>query len=251
MASRQKVFGIGFQKTATSSLAAALYILGYNVTGFFGTHDADIGEKVYDMAYDLADRFDAAQDTPWPVLYRELDQKYPDSKFVLTVRPTDRWIKSVVNHFKNHYIPAHEWIYGVRTARGNEDVYIQRYEDHNREVLAYFEGRPDDLLVMDITKGDGWEKLCPFVGQEIPPLEFPSQNGAADRSNQPMKRGINYLKGKLSLNNDPESVHDQLLAQIQRNLKDFGVPVEEITFIDFFRKNTADSVSLPGANGQK
>jgi hypothetical protein len=201
MDARAKVFGIGFQKTATSSLAAALYILGYNVTGFFGAHDPDIGEKVYDMAYDLADRFDAAQDTPWPVLYRELDQKYPGSKFILTVRPVDRWINSVVKHFKNQYIPAHEWIYGVRTARGNEDAYIHRYEEHNREVQVYFADRPGDLLVMDITQGDGWEKLCPFVGQEIPLLDFPAQNGAAERSNQLMKRGINYLKRRLSLNN--------------------------------------------------
>ena len=64
MNARAEVFGIGFQKTATSFLAAALYMLGYNVTGFFGAHDPDIGEMVYDMAYDLADRFDAAQDTP-------------------------------------------------------------------------------------------------------------------------------------------------------------------------------------------
>lgn len=196
---RAKVFGIGFQKTATSSLAAALYILGYNVTGFFGAHDPDIAEKVYDMAYDLADRFDAAQDTPWPVLYKELDQRYPGSKFILTVRPVDKWINSVVKHFKNQYVPAHEWIYGVRTARGNEDVYIRRYEEHNREVIDYFVDRPGDLLIMDITQGDGWEKLCPFLGQEIPPLDFPAQNQAAERSNQMMRRGINYLKRRLSL----------------------------------------------------
>jgi uncharacterized damage-inducible protein DinB len=203
MKPKPKVFGIGFHKTATTSLAAAFYILGYNVTGYFGTYYPDIGDHVYDLAFDLADRFDAAQDTPWPVLYKELDERYPGSKFVLTIRPTDKWIDSVLEHFKNQHIPIHEWIYGVRTAEGNEDVYIRRYEDHNREVQEYFKDRPDDLLVMDITHGDGWEKLCPFLGQPIPPFDFPAQNAADARSNHYLKRGINYLKRKLTVKIDP------------------------------------------------
>lgn len=200
---KRKVFGIGFHKTATSSLAAAFYILGYNVTGFFGAYDPDIGEHVYDLAYDLADRFDAAQDTPWPVLYKELDERFPGSKFILTVRPADKWINSVVKHFKNQHIPIHEWIYGVRTARGNEDLYLRRFQDHNREVQEYFKDRPDDLLVMDITRGDGWERLCPFLGQETPPFDFPSRNIARVRANQFLSRGLRYLKRKLAVNNDP------------------------------------------------
>src|SRR5262245_223522 len=110
---KTKVFGIGFQKTGTTSLAVGLYTLGYNVTGYFGAHDPHIATKVYDYAYDLADRFDGAQDTPWPIIYKELDQRYPSSKFVLTLRQSDKWVKSVVKHFKSQYIPAHEWIYGV------------------------------------------------------------------------------------------------------------------------------------------
>ena len=126
-----KVFGIGFHKTGTSSLAAALYILGYNVTGFYGAHDPDIDERALDIAYDLADRFDAAQDTPWFLFFRELDVKYPGSKFILTIRPPQPWISSVVKHFKAHRIPAHQWIYGVECARGHEQAYLNRYAKHN------------------------------------------------------------------------------------------------------------------------
>ncbi|HEX8335676.1 MAG TPA: sulfotransferase [Pyrinomonadaceae bacterium] len=32
------------------------------------------------------------------------------------------------------------------------------------------------LLVMDITAGDGWEVLCPFLGVEIPDRPFPHEN---------------------------------------------------------------------------
>jgi hypothetical protein len=197
MDARRKVFGIGFHKTATTSLANALYVLGYNVTGYFGTHDPDISKHVYEQAYSLADRFDAAQDIPWPILYKELDQRYPGSKFILTIRPDEKWIASVVKHFKDKYIPAHEWIYGVRIARGNEDVYLQRYREHNREVREYFKDRPNDLLVMDITAGDRWNKLCPFLGLEIPPVEFPLQNTAMEKSHQIPLRAMRYLKRNL------------------------------------------------------
>lgn len=193
-----KVFGIGFQKTATSSLAAALYMLGYNVTGYFGIHDPDISETVYDQAFDLADRYDAAQDTPWPVLYKELDEKYPGSKFILTVRPTEKWIKSVVKHFKHYRIPAHEWIYGVPRAWGHEDVYMRRYEEHNRDVIEYFQDRPNDLLVIDITAGDGWEKICPFLGVEVPPVKFPVQNTAKEKKNQIIQRSVRFLKNRIA-----------------------------------------------------
>jgi len=194
----RKVFGIGFHKTATTSVAAALYILGFNVTGYFGVHDPNIRKTVYDIAYDLASRFDAAQDMPWAVIYKELDKKFPGSKFILTVRPSDEWIKSIVNHFKDYYIPGHEWIYGVRSAKGNEEIYIRRYEAHNCEVLEYFKGRPNDLLVMDITKGDGWEKLCPFLNKEIPPIAFPIQNTAKEKTSQIIHRSIRFMKRKLS-----------------------------------------------------
>ncbi len=114
MVAKSKVFGIGFHKTGTSSLANALYVLGYNVTGYFGVHNRDIKDTVFDEAHVLAYRYDAAQDTPWPVLYKELDQWFPGSKFILTVRESDPWVRSVRKHFKKHRIQAHEWIYGVK-----------------------------------------------------------------------------------------------------------------------------------------
>jgi hypothetical protein len=203
MGTKTKVFGIGFHKTGTTSLARALYILGYNVTGYFGVHDPAIGKKVYDQAYRLAQRYDAVQDTPWPVLYRELDGWFPGSKFILTVRAPDLWMRSVKKHFKRHRIAAHEWIYGVATAAGNESTYLQRFQQHNRKVVEYFQNRPDDLLVMDITKGDGWETLCPFLGRDRPSFEFPTANAAAERSENWVKRGRRFISRRINPDQDP------------------------------------------------
>jgi hypothetical protein len=83
---QSKVFGIGFHKTGTTSLARALTYLGYRFTGPNGLAKPNIAKDVYQMAYSLATEFDPFQDNPWPLLYRELDERFPCSKFVLTIR---------------------------------------------------------------------------------------------------------------------------------------------------------------------
>jgi Sulfotransferase domain len=178
---KTKVFGIGFHKTGTTSLAKALTILGYRVTGPNGVDDPEIAQNVYAMAFGLAEKFDAFQDNPWPILYRELDKEFPNSKFVLTIRPTTAWIKSIENHFAEEDTPMRKWIYGVGHPRGNETIYIDRYERHNREVVGYFAGRDKDLLIMDVTRGEGWEKLCQFLREPIPSVSFPCANTASIR----------------------------------------------------------------------
>jgi hypothetical protein len=47
------------------------------------------------------------------------------------------------------------------------------YDTHRANVISYFKDRPGDLLVMDVCGGEGWEKLCPFLGLAIPNVPFP------------------------------------------------------------------------------
>ncbi len=178
---KAKVFCIGFHKTGTTTLEVALKKLGYRVTGSFGTKDPDIAAKVHEMAYAKAEEFDAFEDNPWPILYRELDERFPGSKFILTRRPAEAWIRSQVKDFASTETPMRRWIYGEDAGcpEGNEDVYLERYERHNREVLEYFRNRPEDLLVFDLPTDAGWEKLCPFLGREIPDQPFPHANKAS------------------------------------------------------------------------
>lgn len=179
-----KVFGIGFHKTGTKSLGAALDMLGYRVTGPFGVRNPDIRREVHEQALRLAQRFDAFQDNPWPLLYRELDQGFPGSRFILTLRPTASWIASVTRHFGTRSTPMREWIYGVGFPEGNEAVYIARYERHNDAVREYFRDRPGDLLTLQITEGEGWEKLCPFLGKPVPAAPFPQANAGRQMPEQ-------------------------------------------------------------------
>ena len=171
-----KVFGIGFQKTGTSSLRRALKMLGYRVAGPNWINDPDIQETVYEKAFGIIDRFDAFQDNPWPILYKELAERYPTSKFILTIRPVDEWILSAVKHFGSNVTPMRTWIYGIGNPVGNEERYQDRYTRHNNEVMAYFRDQPERLLIMNITEGDGWDLLCPFLDMEIPETAFPHAN---------------------------------------------------------------------------
>lgn len=176
-----KVFGVGFQKTGTTSLGRALEILGYRVCDVRGAYDPNIADKALDIALSELPHFDAFEDNPWPLLYEEMDQRVDDAKFILTTRPVDEWIKSVTRFFDDQPIPIHDWIYGEPVPHGNEDLYVERYQAHNEEVLDYFEGR-DDFLVFRIAEGEGWEKLCPFLDEPRPRISFPHSNARGDSS---------------------------------------------------------------------
>ena len=168
---------MGFHKTGTKSLARALEILGYRVTGPDGARDPRIAERALPMALDIASRFDAFNDNPWPVLFREMDGAFSGSRFILTQRSADSWIASVVRYFGDERTPMREWIYGPGRGapRGNERAYLDRYRRHNADVIAYF-SRRECLLTMDITAGDGWESLCDFLELPVPGQPFPHVN---------------------------------------------------------------------------
>ena len=187
-----KVFGIGFHKTATTSLKLALEHLGYRVSGPDGVNDPDIATRVIDLVEQRAARFDAFQDNPWPIVYRHLDERFPGSRFILTIRPVEKWIASQLRHFGEAETPMRRWIYGdhAGSPAGNEAIYTARYNQHNAEVMAYFRDRPDDLLVMDVTAGDGWEKLCPFLGRPVPSIGFPHANKGSARDRMRRRRAF-------------------------------------------------------------
>jgi hypothetical protein len=147
-----------------------------------------IATEAFDIASRLVEQFDAFQDNPWPMLYLELDRRYPGSKFILTVRPSDEWIGSVVSHFGGSTTPMREWIYGAGDPRGHETLYVETCERHNAGVLRHFQNRPNDLLVLRITAGDGWGALCPFLGVEAPLTDFPhvnKRNASSPRAQSP------------------------------------------------------------------
>jgi hypothetical protein len=194
MINKPKVFCIGFHKTGTTSMEKALKQLGYRVTGGNWVKEEGIGDVVLERALALVPKFDAFQDNPWPILYKELDRAFPGSKFILTMRPPEKWFASMVKNFGTDRTPMREWIYGIGHPEGNEAIYIERYNRHNREVLEYFANRTQDFLLMDLAAGDGWEKLCPFLGVPVRGDPFPHANQAQSKT---LKRLWQGMKRKL------------------------------------------------------
>ena len=194
---KQKVFGVGFQKTGTSSLGKALQILGYKVHGGFRVNlpgkiqiDTPVTlEKLATVAMPIVPRFSAFEDNPWCLLYRELDHAYPGSKFILTTRDPASWIRSVVRHFGETTSPIMEIAYGTHLPpKGNEAEYIAAYQAHNRAVKDYFADRPDDLLVFDLETA-GWPKLCEFLDRREPRLRaYPVRNRAEQRERNAQRK---------------------------------------------------------------
>lgn len=180
-ATRPKIFGIGLSKTGTTSLAHALEILGYRTKDYPGLSRYRAGDlSSVDLA--VVEAYDALTDTPIPSFYRELDQRYPGAKFILTVRASEGWLKSCKKQFNEKLAAkqneAHNQLfldlYGCTAF--DEQRFRDGYDRFVRGVLDYFGDRPDDLLVIDVTAGEGWEKLCPFLGRTPPDLPFPKAN---------------------------------------------------------------------------
>jgi hypothetical protein len=169
-----KVFGIGLSKTGTLSLASALVILGYRTIH-------------YPMTMEQIDINDASMDVTVSCRFDELDSLYPGSKFIFTIREMSSWLKSCEDHFTRRIlldllsertraliVKARKGMYG--TEFFDRDVFKDVYVKHTKKVYDYFRDRPQDLLIMNICEGDGWSRLCPFLGHSIPDAPFPHRN---------------------------------------------------------------------------
>ena len=183
----QKVFGLGLSKTGTSSLTEALNLLG--VPSIHYPHDARTLQELRAGRYRLSilDEFQGATDIAVAPFYAQLDRAFPGSRFILTVREKEAWLRSCEVHwrllmqwwenfpdFKRFHEFASACAYGA--VEFSRERFSSVYDTHAAGVRAYFRERPGDLLVMDICAGDGWEKLCPFLGLDAPAAPFPHAN---------------------------------------------------------------------------
>ena len=192
-----KVFCIGFQKTGTSSLGAALRMLGYrvhkgfrfNLPGKVQISDPVTRGALVQAAMPMAEDYSAFEDNPWCLLYRELDAAYPGSKFILTRRSASAWAESLVRHFQGHDDPMFRFIYGCDDASAKpRSHFVQIYQRHNQSVLAHFRDRPGNLLVFDLESAS-WPELCGFLGRRQPMFRaFPHKNKAAVRERKAARK---------------------------------------------------------------
>ncbi len=203
-----RVLCIGFQKTGTTSISEALVRLGFTsrnihreVNAYLTDHpEADPQQVSEEIGIDTLKSVDVIEDSPTPFIFEALDRAYPGSKFILTTRETDKWIKSYTKFFPNENNPLRRWMYGVDQFSGHEERYRSIYERQNTAIRSYFADRPGDFLEMDLAKGVGWHDLVTFLGPDhLPP--FPHANvGTAKGVREPRSRrtGLRGLLRRLA-----------------------------------------------------
>jgi len=223
-----KVVGVGYGRTGTLSLSYALTELGYPTLHTYQlvadkfdildmwtdkvfrpaveAQELLMGEPDFDLI--TAHGFSATADLPTSLYYEEIQDKYPDCKFILTTRDNSEvWFRSwnimvtsvsrttshVFQHFFHHVekvamyfrwlsaivnndaemlaSPLHEPLPTQIKARA-----IASYEEHNRRVRQII--HPDRLLEYNVK--DGWAPLCEFleISNNCPQTPFPSTNTA-------------------------------------------------------------------------
>lgn len=173
----------------------ALARLGYRVADYFGNDMSfqDLRDNYVSYGLELAKDYDAVQDMPWPLMYRELDTAFPGSKFIFTARDPDAWYQSMVKHFGSKPSVVRQLTYGEDHPfpEGDEEHYKSVYIDFEKEVLEYFSGRPDDFLVMNLERGDGWAELGAFLRlKDIPQGPFEHSNPAEMRDTLRYRLGL-------------------------------------------------------------
>jgi hypothetical protein len=206
---RTKIFCIGRNKTGTTSLKKAFEDLGF-VLGNQRKAElltAQYWQKDFDSIVEYCKTAEVFQDFPfsYPETYKQLDKAYPGSKFILTVRDNSgQWYDSVTKFhaklFGNGEIPTVQqlqnatyvykgwmWenvskLYGVSSKENpyDKEKLIAQYEKHNKDVIEYFKGRDNDLLVINLSDPDAYSKFCEFIGVKSDKNNFPWENKTSE-----------------------------------------------------------------------
>ncbi|KAG2176032.1 hypothetical protein INT44_000511 [Umbelopsis vinacea] len=198
-----QIIGSGWGRTGTAAMREALITLGYDVHHMIvimtdPTADAEVfieASQGKDVDWNRAfGKFNAAVDWPSSTFYKQLMEVYPDAKVIHTTRDPEKWYSSVMNtimpatemmnkpgmpaHVVNGQRMAKEVIWdGEIKGEKDKDTMVRKFKEHDEEVRNYV---PADRLLWFETGVDGWDKLCAFLGKDVPSTPWPHVNKTED-----------------------------------------------------------------------
>lgn len=206
---KQKIFCIGQNKTGTTSLKKTFHDLGFIV----GDERKAAKLLPYYRNKDFAKIISYCktaqvfQDFPfsYPETYKYLDEAFPGSKFILSVRESPEvWYDSLIKFhskmFGNGKLPTKKDLQNATTVwKGwpwevsrlkydtpaddpfNKEILIKKYISYNQSVRDYFKNRKDDLIEIDIAEKENYDKLMKFLNIKSPFSNFPWENKTKER----------------------------------------------------------------------
>jgi glycosyltransferase involved in cell wall biosynthesis len=177
---RPRVFCIGLNKTGTSSFHAAMEMLGLTSLHWGGPDVRHTVERALAEGRPLLSGLDAAIDAFSDVEalsthFELLDEQYPGSRFVLTVRPVDEWVASRRRHVQRNLARRGAGDYDGTFLVVDEDVWRGQWHTHVDRARTYFRGR-SDFLEVDLETHKAWTPICHLLELPAPTGSFPWLN---------------------------------------------------------------------------
>ena len=200
-----KVFGAGFGRTGTMSLKFALEKL--RIGPCYHMREVVSRPSHIKLWYDISrgehpnwnrlfSGFNSAVDFPVCLFYKQLINKFPDAKFILTLRDFDTWYISTANTI--YKVPAilPDWfekvVYPIRMFIVMQvnliwvGLFKNNFSDRDSTKLVYYEHiesvkkiiPADKLLIYNVK--EGWEPLCEFLDVDVPDIPFPKVNDTVE-----------------------------------------------------------------------
>jgi len=166
------IYGIGFPRTGTLSVATGLKEMGFD-----SVHATNFGDLL---------KHEAVIGEPAAFWWKELAAAFPKARFVLTIRNIDAWRDSCARMFREHFWMNRianeadmtlQLIYKRWFGSAEYDPsWIPVYVQHNADVQTFFSSAPERLCVIDLADGNAFEMLGAFLGKEHPKKGFPHLN---------------------------------------------------------------------------
>jgi hypothetical protein len=185
-----KVVGTGLGRTGTKSMQTALNMLGVGPCH----HMVEVFQRPESMALWIAaaagqpdwegifEGYQSVVDYPGAAHWRALVSYYPEARVLHTVRDADTWFDSTQATIfapgsgalaESPATPFFQTVTGVFGDRIHDRAFMTDYfRRHTEAVIA--EVPAERLLVFQV--GEGWDRLCPFLGVPVPAEPFPSEN---------------------------------------------------------------------------
>ncbi len=203
---KSKIFCIGLNKTGTTTIEQVFRDLDFSV-GVQRIAEFlvdDWAKRDFKKLITYCNTAKAFQDVPFslPYTYVVLDQYFPNSKFVLSIRNSpEEWYNSITKFHSKKWSPNNNCpptIEDLKQARYiytgrpyimnrlyyttpesdpyNKDYFLAYYNRHIQEVKDYFRHQPEKLCIVNVSVEEDYFRLCEFLGKNPKTDGFPWLN---------------------------------------------------------------------------